>query len=226
MTELTVTQLAERLGVTTRRARDLLDSGRVAGRQLANRTWLADSDSVLRYEATTRRGKGRGLDPASAWGLLWELSGLKADWLTPSTHARVRRRIRELSPDQVVKAVSTRTTAHRYTAANTKLASTGLIATGRAAAGSLGSDLIDDHRRVCGYVREGSADDYAQQHFMVTQTNGQDVIYENTLPARFDGDLMPAAVVAADLAASTDTRERSTGLKVIEELRQTWLAAH
>jgi hypothetical protein len=60
---------------------------------------------------------------------------------------------------------------------------------------------------------------------MVAEVSGQDVLYENTLPVRFDGDEMPPAVVAADLATSTNTRERSAGLRAIEELRQAWLAA-
>jgi hypothetical protein len=226
MAELTVTELAVRLGVTTRRARDLLDTGEIAGRQLANRTWLADSDAVLRYETAARRGKGRGLDTASAWGLLWELSGLDASWLTPSTRARVRRRIRHSNAGEIAKSVAKRTVARRYAAANVERASADLIATGRAAAGSLGSDLLDDRRRVAGYVRSGSADDYAEQHFMVADTAGQDVVYENTLPIHFDGGEMPVAVVAADLATSTDTREQSAGLRALEELRQAWLAAH
>lgn len=225
MPELTVTELADRLGVTTRRARDLLSDGDIAGRQLANRTWLADSDSVLRYETSARRGKGRGLDAASAWGLLWELSGLDADWLTQSTRARIRRRIRGSTTDEIVRAVARRTVAHRYTAANVERAAHGLIATGRAAASVLDTDLIDDRRRVSGYVRGGSADDYAARHFMVAEVSGQDVLYENSLPVRFDGDEMPPAVVAADLATSTNTRERSAGLRAIEELRQAWLAA-
>ncbi len=161
--------------------------------------WLADSDSVLRYEMATRPGKGRGLDAASAWGLLWELSGLDANWLTPSTRARIRRRIRQSNAEQLAKAVAKCTTAHRYTAANAERASEGLIASGRAAAGSLGTVLIDDRRRVSGYVRDGSADDHAVAHFVIAEIASQDVVYENTLPIRFNGDLMPPAVVAADL---------------------------
>jgi hypothetical protein len=52
------------------------------------------------------------------------------------------------------------------------------------------------------------------------------VLYENTLPIEYDGDEMPVAVVAADLALSTDTRERSAALRALEEMRQRWLAAH
>ena len=61
---------------------------------------------------------------------------------------------------------------------------------------------------------------------MAASTSGQDVLYENTLPVTYDGEAMPAAVIAADLAISTDTRERSGGLRALDELRNTWLAAN
>lgn len=226
MTDMTATELAERLGVTHRRATELLSSGAVAGRKLANGTWLADADSVTRYESAARRGRGRALDAATAWGLLWELAGLDADWLTPSTRSRVRRRIRQTGPEDLARVVSGRTTMRHYRAANAERAARGLIATGRAAAGRLGTELIDDRRRVSGYVRTGTADDHAEVHFMVADIAGQDVLYENTLPIRYDDNVMPAAVIAADLAVSTDTRERSAGLRALEGLRQAWLAAH
>lgn len=226
MADMTASELAERLGVTHRRATDLLASGTVAGRRLANGAWLADADSVTRYETAARRHRGRALDAATSWGLLWELSGLDADWLTPSTQSRVRRRIRQTGAEELARAVAGRATARRYRAANIQRAAEGLITTGRAAAGQLDSELIDDRRRVSGYVRSGTVDEYAEAHFMVADSAGQEVIYENTLPIRYDEDAMPAAVIAADLAVSTDTRERSVGLRVIEELRRAWLAAH
>lgn len=76
-----------------------------------------------------------------------------------------------------------------------------------------------------GYVRSGTTAEYAKSHFMVLQPNGRDVLYENSLPITYDAETMPAAVVAADLAVSTDTRERSAGLAALEEMRQRWLAA-
>lgn len=226
MTDMTATELAERLGVTRRRATDLLASGAIGGRRLANGTWLVDADSVIRYESAARRRRGRTLDAATAWGLLWELSGLDADWLTPSTRSRVRRRIRQTGAEDLSRAVAGRTTARRYRAANAVRAAEGLIATGRAAAGRLGTELIDDRRWVSGYVRAGTADEYAEGRFMVGDIAGRDVLYENTLPIRYDEDAMPAAVIAADLAMSTDTRERSVGLSALEELRRAWLDAH
>lgn len=225
MSDLTATELADRLGVTRRRAVELLGSGEIAGRQLVNGTWLADSDAVARYEVLGERGSGRTLDRDTAWGLLWELSGLDAAWMNSRTRARVRQRIRESTSDGLVKAVAKRTVAHRYTAANAERAAAGLIATGRAAADVLGTELSSDQRRVSGYVRSGTPDEYAASHFMAADISGQDVIYENTLPVDCDGDVMPRAVVAADLATSTDTRERSGGLRAIEEMRQARLAA-
>ncbi len=225
MGDLTATELADRLGVTRRRALDLLSGGEIAGHRLANGTWLADSDAVTRYEVLTRRGKGRTLDRDTAWGLLWDLSAPDAAWLAGRTRARVRQRIRQSTSEDLAKAVARRTVAHRYTAANAERAAAGLIATGRAAADVLGTELIDDRRRASGYVRSGTPDEYAASHFMVADLNGQDVLYENTLPIDFDGDIMPSAVIAADLATSTDTRERSAALRAIQQMRRAWLAA-
>lgn len=188
--------------------------------------WLADSDAVARYEISASPGSGRTLDAATAWGLLWELSGLDADWLSSSTRARVRRRIRDSNASLIASAVSKRTRAHRFTAANAERASVDLISTGRAAANVLDAELIEDTRQVSGYIRSGTIQEYAKAHFMVPQANGRDVLYENSLPIDYEAETMPAAVVAADLATSTDTRERSAAFRALEEMRQRWLAAH
>lgn len=67
ITELTATQLCQRLGVTRRRALDLLRSETIGGRQLANGTWLTDSDAVARYETLTRRGSGLTASRPRMW---------------------------------------------------------------------------------------------------------------------------------------------------------------
>jgi hypothetical protein len=226
MPDLTASELAERLGVSRRHATELLSGGAIAGRRLSSGAWLADSDSALRHESSSRAGKGRQLSPESAWALLWELSGLRAEWLAPRSSARTRERIRTLSAEQIARAVASRTRAHHYRAANVTKASAGVITTGRAAAGSLGVDLMDDSRNVSGYVRRGAAEDYAASNFMVAAPDGRDVLYDNTLPVDYAEDVMPIAVIAADLAVSTDTRERSGGLLALENLRRRWLDAH
>lgn len=223
MADLTSVQLAERLGITRRRALDLLADGRIDGRQLTSGAWLVDSDSVARYESSARRGSGRGLNASTAWGMLWLLSGLDADWLSERTAARVRARLRTVTAESLARAVSGRTRAHRYQAANAAKAADGLIATGRAVAGSLGVGLMDDRRTAVGYAK-GTAAEHAASRFMVEGPTGQHIVYDNTLPIDYAEATMPAAVIAADLAGSTDTRERAGGLRALEELRNSWLA--
>ncbi|MBP3976248.1 hypothetical protein [Microbacterium sp. BLY] len=222
MVELTAPELAERLGITRRYAIDLLACGAITGRQLPSGAWLADSDSVARYEAASRRGSGRRLEPGNAWALLWILSGLTPTWIPSSTLSRLRGRIRRATPEEIARAVSSRTTTHRYQAANAAKAAEGLIATGRAAAGQLGVGLMDDRRAAVGYATRTAAE-YAKSRFMVESATGQHVVYDNTLPVPYSGDTMPLAVIAADLSVSTDTRERSAGLRALEELRARWL---
>ena len=226
MAELTTSELAARLEISRRHATDLVASGAIGGRRLSTGVWLAHSDSVVRYEARARRGKGRKMDPATAWGLLWELSGLRATWLQPSTRSRVGARIRETAPDEIARAVADRTRAYSFTAANPAKAAAGLIATGRAVGGVLKVGLMDDARHVSGYTRQGSVEDYARKSFMVASPSGGDTIYANTLPFDYDSDVMPVAVIAADLAAGSDTRERSGGLRALAELMRGWQARH
>lgn len=64
------------------------------------------------------------------------------------------------------------------------------------------------------------------RRFMIPAADGRHTLYESTLPVAYDAVAMPAAVIAADLAGSVDTRERSAGLQSLEEMRQQWLADH
>jgi hypothetical protein len=224
MVDLTVAELAGRLGVTQRRANDIVSTGAVSARQLANGTWLIESDSVARYELR-RKSSGRSLSPPTAWGLLWELSDLRSTWLTESTRARVRKRIREWTVGEIATAVAVRTRMRRYRAANVDRVAADIIGSGRFATDAIDTDLLVDRRRVFGYVPRGAdVDMFALDHFMSPDETGADVLLENTLPTDYTGRVMPAGVIAADLALSTDTRERSAGLTALNELRETWLA--
>lgn len=219
MAELTAVELAARLGISRRHAINLLADAVITGRQLPSGAWLADLDSTLRYEVGAHRGSGRTLKASSAWGLLWELSGLTASWLTPSTRSRVRSRIRSWSAEEIARAVSNRTRAHRFDAANTFVAQSGLIATGRVVASRLDVGLMDDPRDAQGYVRRGTVAQYARERFMVASPAGRAVLYDLTLPIPYNGNSMPVAVIAADLAIGLNTRERSGGLQALERLR-------
>jgi integrase len=51
---------------------------------------------------------GRPMDAATSWGLLWELSGHRADWLPARTLARVRMRLRGWTSETIASAVAGR----------------------------------------------------------------------------------------------------------------------
>ena len=197
MAEISVASLAKRLGVSQRRANDLVADRAVIGRRTDSGAWLVDADSVNEY--LRRRRTRRGLTNEAAWALLWLLDARTVDWVSESTLARLRRRIRERDADQLARDVAGRTRSHRYRAANAELAAEGLVLTGRSAASKLDTDLLDDRRLVRGYVPGGTAvSSWAAEHFMVEDETGQDILFDNTLPGGVDvEEEMPAAVVAA-----------------------------
>ncbi len=225
MAELTVSQVAGRLGLGERHTRTLLSGGKISGRQLPSGEWLADSDSVARYQLR-RKPPGRSLHSDTAWAILYELSGINAASMLPkATYARVRKRIRQMEPEALAIAVSGHAIGHRYRSANAVKAQSGLVRTGRAASDLIASDLLPDARRVQGYVPVGvTVADYARDHFMIEDSSGPDILYENTAP---DGlaKALPG-VVAADLALSTDARERSAGISALGALINEWLLSH
>ncbi|WP_374009613.1 helix-turn-helix domain-containing protein [Leifsonia sp. LS-T14] len=221
MADMTVPQLARLLNVGDRYARTLVEDGTLTARQLPSGEWLIDSDSVARF-MIRRKPAGRGLDTDTAWAILYELSGIRASGLLPpATYARVRKRIRTMTPEAIAVAVSGRTTTQHYRSANAAKAQADLIPTARAASDIIATELLADTRRVAGYVPAGTTvAEYARTHFMVPDTAGHDTLYENTAPGGLT-EALPA-VVAADLAVSTDTRERSAGLRALGALRNDW----
>lgn len=53
------------------------------------------------------------------------------------------------------------------------------------------------------------ADNHASAHSMVADLASPDILFDNTLPIPFAEDVMPVAAIAADLAVSSTTHERS-----------------
>ncbi|MGZ0712306.1 hypothetical protein ACWPKO_28615 (plasmid) [Coraliomargarita sp. W4R53] len=224
--ELSAPEIAVRISVSHGHATQLLRSGAIAGRQLRSGAWLASPESVARYEASARQGRGRAMNVATAWGLLWELSDLKATWLTSSTLSRIRAQIANSTAEEIARAVTARTIAHYYSSAG-HATSTGLILTGRSVAGSLPkSGMKNRQELITGYVLEGSVNAHASRFHMNPADDGHHVLFENTLPIPYDRARMPPAVIAADLARSSNQRERQRAVMVLHHMQQRWLSAH
>ncbi|WP_294180094.1 hypothetical protein [uncultured Schumannella sp.] len=224
MHEMSVATLARQLGVTQRRANQLVAGGQISARRTDSGAWLVDAASADAY--TRRRRTTRGLTADAAWALLFMLSNERAEWTSESTRARLRRRIRAHSAELIAQEVAGRTRVYRYRASNLALAEDGLLLTGRSAIEALNTDLLPDRGRLSGYVPAGtSVDEWATTRFMVADPAGAVFLFANTIPADGSDARLPGAVVAADLAISADAREREAGLEAIEEMRSRWLSS-
>jgi hypothetical protein len=213
------------LGVSQRQVTDLLQAGKLAGEQLGDGTWLVTPRSIAERRALNA-GAGRTWSAASSWALLDELSGKSASGLSESTLARIRRRIRTSSAEEIARKAAARTNAHRYTADSLERTTAELILTGKSAAHRIDPDLTNQTRSVEGYLREGELETFVRRHLLSADENGDVTIYERSGELNVDENYAPDAVIAADLARSTATRERAAGIAALEKMKQQWLATH
>ena len=225
MDSLMTKDAAIALGVSQRQVTDLLRAGKLAGEQLGDGTWLVTPRSIAERRSFNA-GAGRTWSAASSWALLGELSGKSASGVSESTLARTRRRIRTSSAEEIARKVATRTTTHRYTADSIERTAADLALTGKSAAHRINSELTSQTRSVEGYVRTEDLEAFVRRHLLSADENGDVTIYERSGDLNADGNYASDAVIAADLARSPATRERSVGIAALEMLRQQWLATH
>lgn len=220
--ELSAIEAAAFLHVSQGHVTQLMRSGTLAARQLPSGDWLTSDVALRACEAIMRRGHGRTLAPSSAWGVLWELSGVHPHWLSSSTLSRLRAQMVDWQPEDIVRAVSHRTPETRYRSAGAG-ASSGLTLTGRPVARALNVGLQNGNTIVSGYVAEGdSAEQHARRAGMIPAYDGKHTLYEWTLPISYSAPRMPVAVIAADLARSHDPAERARGIHALRRLKHEW----
>lgn len=213
------------LGVSQRQVTDLLRAGKLAGEQLSDGTWLVTPRSISE-RLSLNAGAGRTWSAPSSWALLGELSGQSSTGLSQSTLARIRRRIRTSSAEEIARKVASRTVAHRFAADSITKTASELVLTGKSAADVIDTELTRQTQVVEGYVRDGTLDSFVRRHLLSADNDGDVTIYEHRDSLNFRGRCAPDAVIAADLVRSTSTRERSAGLAALEDMRQRWLAKH
>ena len=225
MDSLLTKDAALALGVSQRQVTDLLHAGKLTGEQLGDGTWLVSPRSIAERRSFNT-GAGRTWSAASSWAPLGELSGKSTNALSQSTIARIRRRIRTSSAEEIARKAAARTNAHRYTADSLERTTAELVLTGKSAAHRIDSELTNQTRAVEGYVREGELQTFVRRNLLSADENGDVTIYERSGEFNVDGNYASDAVIAADLARSTTTRERTAGIAALEKMRQQWLAKH
>lgn len=218
---LTVAQAAERLAVSAHEVRRLIRTGVLAASRVG-RTLVLD-DAAVDERARLPIGAGRALAPHTAWAALWELSGLRADWLEASSRSRLRARVSGLDPAQVV--VATRRRADRRALRvlpgyrDRVLAAEDVVASGMSAADAIGADVVATTAADEIYCTDGQLV-ALQREFGLSDRGEVNLIVRVPAFERLpftDRQHMPVAVVAVDLAESSDVRTRRAGLTLLAD---------
>jgi hypothetical protein len=109
---LAVANVAQQLDISPARVRELVHGGQLSA-QRVGRELLVDADSVHRRAHIVRPAAGRPLSPRMAWGLLWRLSGVRAPWLVPAEHSRLRKYAVRLALEDWPRMLANRADVHR-----------------------------------------------------------------------------------------------------------------
>jgi hypothetical protein len=219
MTFLGVSEVAERLGVSTRRVQHLVASG--ALRQVAR--GLVDETSVERLIAVRGGSPRRAWSESTAWGAVAILSGADAAWMGNRQQARLRARLRELSAVELVERARGRAIVTRYRAHS----SAGKyllpeVVHSADAAGQLG---LAESNEIDGYLAVDDVAGVVSRHGLIRDEEGRVTLRATTMDLDVVRDLCDRDVVttALNLAESLDVRQRRAGLdgldRALEVLR-------
>lgn len=218
---MTTAVAAERLGVSQRQVQRLIDARELPATRTAGDAWLVDALAVNAM-VRARPHRGRPWSPATAWAALWRVSGLEVDWLDRRTTGRLGVRLASIDAQEIVHATRRRAVVRRYRASESSLTAVreAVVTSGASAMEPSTFDLDPDLGGVDGYSTSEAADRLERDFHLIESLRGNVTL--RVVPvasaALVGRDTMPVAVIAADLAESLEARERSAGLRVLEDL--------
>ncbi len=215
---LTITETASTLGVSTRHARRLADSGALSwmARGLINRA------SVDRYLHSHSQGRTRAWAEHTAWRAVALLAGRHADWLGATQAARLRHNLREITEvDDLLSRMRDRAQVRIYEAhraALTRLRERVAVANTR----SLGiTDPMNEN--IDGYVAADNLNDIVRALGLRPDPGGAITLRATGFDFTQVRELVNTPVVAAlDVATSTDPRLRGVGRRALRQLLEAY----
>ncbi|HYQ73552.1 hypothetical protein [Cellulomonas sp.] len=202
---------AQRLGLSTRQVRKLV----VAGAIKEAARGVLDATSVDHYAAIDRSGT-KAWAPETAWAAVALLAGLDAPWLGRDQTARLRRRLRDVTPEQLVERARDRATVVHYSAHRSVLPRIG-AQIARPPREALGLAATMDGS-TDGYLAAASLDRIVRDNALKEDPDGNLTLRATAVEIDAIETLVATDVLAAlDLAASLDTRERYVALTYLRE---------
>ncbi|GAB09027.1 hypothetical protein GOARA_026_00570 [Gordonia araii NBRC 100433] len=214
---LTIEETAHNLGVSTRHARRLADSGAI------NRVarGLVDRASVDRYLQSQRQGRTRSWAEHTAWGAAAILAGREADWLGATQVSRLRQALRSINEvDELLTRMRDRALSHTFDAHRAALPRLReLVTTSSTEPLGITGTLGD----VDGYIAAGQLNDIVRALGLRPSSSGAVTLRVTDFDFTRVRNLVETPVVAAlDIATSTDPRLRGVGHRALGELLEAY----
>lgn len=207
--ELSVSEVAERMGVSIQRVHAMLHAGELDGRQVS-RVWLLDESQLLKP-----RKLGRPMASRIAWAGILGARG--ADWLTPAERSRLSARLTRLRDDPhpaqllaswlAARAEPVNVSAPEPEAlfADPDLVPSGISDPRSGMTGGRGSEF---------YAQPGTLQRVIRRHLLVEDPTGQVRLREAKVELEAP---VPLLLVAADLADRGQPREMRRAADLIDE---------
>lgn len=225
---MTVHEAAAALSVTERQVARLARSGSIIVARTVGNSLLLNSASVHRVAQSSRR-PGRPWSPEVSWAALALLSHCTVDWMRNSKQiTRLKHRLRRSTAEEVAYLARNRATTHHMDTWDGDgdvlirggyLAATGVSAVIHVPEIAMRFGLSSaSHDKVDGYVLEDDFDDVVEQFGMLSQNGDVTLRVVSALNPFLRTPTLPIAAVAVDLMESLDTRQRSAGTRVLQEL--------
>ena len=228
--EMTTREAAERLAVTQDRIGVLVRSGALDARRVGSQ-WLLDADSVDRQAALMSAGaRGRSMAPRSAWAVAELADDGMAEWMHRVERSRLRKRLEDLDAVEVVQRWLR---ARAQTVMNYRvgeddiedlLSAEGVVATGVSAADAYGLSL-GTGGSADAYVTKAVAKRLEGDFMLIPSRTGNltlrivdDDLYLRSAHQIERHCVAARLIVGADLADDTDTRTKSAGRALIQDV--------
>lgn len=202
----------------------MLRGQELVGRQIDGHIWQIDATSV-QDRARADAGNGRPWADHTVEAIVEALSdGIKID---PKSAYRLRR----TETNQLWRKIAQAFTVRRYNARNLDTLHPHLALTGESAIEQIGERLVGQARSLHGYLHGMSLQEFIDEAGLVAAGDGDLVVYQLRSGGMYDGgaswigdEYARRALIAVDCARSASTRVRSTGIRALDEMRNTWLA--
>lgn len=214
---LSTKEVSERLGISTRRARELATQGTLESVGDGVRLYVTE-ESVRRFQSHSRR-PGRLFSPRIAFAALYMLSGEEPVWLKAAEKYRLRKNLSTMDVPRLSNLCAKRAMIRDFWCRDSRLIRVSQSIRVSAATGSLAEDFdLTESLNVEGYISEGSLQDLITRAKLRSDFRPTNVRLHVTLFMPPGEGHMPIGVCAADLAESLDVRERSAGERMIGRL--------